>query len=61
MLKDSDGKALTSQHITSMTFAATKPPRFDCEIFTDSNKAATTLGTKDEFSSKVSFINGAES
>jgi hypothetical protein len=60
MLKDSDGKALTSQQITSMTFASTKPPRFDCEIFTDSNKAANTLGKEDELSSKRSFITGTD-
>jgi hypothetical protein len=60
MLKDSDGKALTSQQITSMTFATTKPPRFDCEIFTDSNKAANALGKEEEPSSKRSFITGTD-
>ncbi len=35
MLKDSEGKAMTSQSITSMSFVTTKPPKFDCEIFID--------------------------
>ena len=38
MLKDSEGKSLVSQDITSMTFVSTKPPKFDCEIFTDLQK-----------------------
>jgi hypothetical protein len=54
MLKDSENKALTSQQITSMSFASTKPPRFDCEIFTDSNKAALIQKDEDALSSKRS-------
>lgn len=55
MLKDSEGKALTSQQITSMSFASTKPPKFDCEIFTDSNKASLITKEEEALSSKRSI------
>jgi len=56
MLKDSEGKALTSQQITSMSFASTKPPKFDCEIFTDSNKIALLSKDDEPLSTKRSII-----
>ncbi|CDW78455.1 wd repeat-containing protein 87 [Stylonychia lemnae] len=35
-LKDSEGKSVTQQ-ITSMTFASSVPPKYDCEIFNEVN------------------------
>jgi hypothetical protein len=35
MLKDSEGKSLSMQQITSMTFVSTRPAKYDCEIFTE--------------------------
>ena len=41
MLKDSEGKPLSFQQITSMSFVSTRPPKYDCEIFSESqNKVA---------------------
>lgn len=56
MLKDSEGKPLTSQQITSMSFASTKPPKFDCEIFTDSNKIALLSKDDEPLSTKRSIM-----
>jgi hypothetical protein len=38
MIKDSEGKQLTSQQITAMSFVSTRPPKYDCEIFVDTQK-----------------------
>jgi hypothetical protein len=61
MLKDSEGKALTSQQITSMSFASTKPPKFDCEIFTDSNKTALLSKDDEPLSTKRSIMSNGNS
>lgn len=46
MLKDSEGKPLSFQQITSMTFVSTKPPKYDCEIFSESqNKVVSEEDT----------------
>ena len=47
MLKDSEGKSLTAQHITSMSFASTRPPRYDCEIFTEAQNLKKKHGEED--------------
>lgn len=61
MLKDSEGKALTSQQITSMSFASTKPPKFDCEIFTDLNKTALLSKDDEPLSTKRSIMSNGNS
>lgn len=53
MLKDSEGKSLTTQQITSMSFASTRPPRFDCEIFTEAQNAKKKHSDETDEESKV--------
>jgi hypothetical protein len=48
MLKDSDNKSLSSQQITSMCFVSTKPPKYDCEIFTEAHNAKKNRGEEED-------------
>lgn len=42
-LKDSTGKSVTQQAITTMTLASTVPPKFDCELFSKVESSAKII------------------
>jgi hypothetical protein len=44
-----------------MSFASTKPPKFDCEIFTDSNKTALLSKDDEPLSTKRSIMSNGKS
>lgn len=48
MIKDGEGKALNSQQITSMCFVSARPPKYDCEIFTEAHNGKKKQQAEEE-------------
>jgi hypothetical protein len=54
-LKDSEGKSVTQQ-ITSMAFASSTPPKYDCEIFNEINTVMNGKGEDEAQYDKNSYV-----